>query len=53
MCKEALSRTVVCLCGLDEIVFALENNIDLKKLLKSKVQAAIIDKNPWLKNYNG
>ncbi|MGG6447373.1 restriction endonuclease [Pseudobacillus badius] len=53
MCKESLSRTVMCLCGLDEIVFVLENNLDLKEVLKSKVRAAIIDKNPWLKGYDG
>lgn len=47
-CKEALSRTVMCLCGLNEIVFALENNTDFKELLKEKVKAAIIDKNPFI-----
>jgi len=32
--------------GLHEIIFALEKAADLRQLLRDKVQAAILDKNP-------
>jgi hypothetical protein len=47
-CKESLSRMVVSLCTLQELVRLLERGEDLKDLLREKVQAAIIDKNPFL-----
>jgi restriction system protein len=47
--KEALQQKVVVLCTLEEIVFMIENNNDLKDFFKKKVRAAIIDKNPYLK----
>lgn len=45
-CKEFLSRSVICLCGLEEIVMVLEKNSDLRDLFRGKIQAAILDKNP-------
>ena len=49
-CKESLSRMVVSLCTLQEFVRLLEREEDLKDLLREKVQAAIIDKNPFLQS---
>ena len=46
-CKEALSRMVVTLCTLQEVVRLLEGENDLKDFLREKVQAAIVDKNPF------
>ena len=46
-CKEALSRMVVTLCTLQEVVRLLEREKDLKDFLREKVQAAIVDKNPF------
>jgi hypothetical protein len=45
-CREALSRTTIVLCLLEEIVRMLEDEGDMKSLLRAKIQAAIIDKNP-------
>ena len=47
-CKESLSKMVVTLCTLQELVFLLERENDLKDYLREKVQAAIVDKNPFL-----
>ncbi len=47
ICKEALQKKIVILCSLDEIVYMLESDGDLCDLLKQKVHAAIIDKNPY------
>jgi restriction system protein len=46
-CKESLTRAVFILCGLEEIVFVLEQEKDLREFLKQKIQAAIVDKNPY------
>jgi len=46
-CKESLQRTVVVLCKLEEIVLLLEQERDLTTLLKQKIHAAIIHKNPF------
>ncbi len=46
VCREALQRSVVVLGKLDEIVFVLEREIDLRAFFKSKIDAAIIHKNP-------
>ena len=46
-CKDSLSRMVVSLCTLQEIVRLLEREEDLKDCLREKVQAAIVDKNPF------
>ncbi len=43
ICKESLQRTVVVLCKLEEIVLLLEQEKDLKTMLKDKINAAIID----------
>ena len=45
-CKESLQRAVVVLCKLKEFVRLLESGKELKELLKAKINAAIIDKNP-------
>ena len=46
-CKESLAKMVVVLCTLQELVCLIEKDEDLKKLLHQKLQAAIIDKNPF------
>ncbi len=46
-CREALQQKVVLLCTLKEIVMLLERQVDLRDFLGKKVQAAIIDKNPF------
>lgn len=51
ICKESLSRMVVALCGLQEVVQLLEREDDLVEFLKKKVRAAVIDKNPHHKVY--
>lgn len=48
-CKVALQQKVVVLCTLQEFVSLLERDGDLVKFLKSKVHAAIIERNPYLK----
>ena len=48
-CKEALSRIVVVLCKLEEIVILLEQEKDLRAFFKAKINSAIIDKNPLYK----
>lgn len=47
-CKEALRDKVIVLCKLDEFFFALDRQVDLNDLLHSKIDAAIIDKNPFV-----
>lgn len=49
VCREALQKTVVALCLLDEVVMALERGQDLAELLRKKVVAAQTDKNPFLR----
>ncbi len=46
ICKESLQKAVVVLCKLEEIVRLLEQEGNLKDLLKAKIKVAIIDKNP-------
>jgi hypothetical protein len=46
MCRESLQKSVVALCKLEEIVLLLEQDADLKDLLRTKVRAAIIEKRP-------
>ena len=48
ICKEALQQKVVILATLQEFVHLLENKTDLCVLLKKKVHAAVIDKNPFI-----
>jgi restriction system protein len=45
-CRESLHHAPFCLCLLEEIVFMLENKLNLKDMLRSKIQAALIDKEP-------
>ncbi len=46
--REALNYRVHIGIGLNEIIFALEKSSDVRELLRRKVQAAILDKNPLL-----
>lgn len=46
ICKESLQRAVVVLCKLEEIVRLVEQEGSLIELLRAKIRAAIIDKNP-------
>lgn len=46
ICKEALARMVVALCGLQEVVLLLEREDELAEFLRKKVRAAVVDKNP-------
>jgi hypothetical protein len=48
-CLEALQRTVVVLVLVEELVLVLERRLDLKAFLKAKVQAAQIDKKPFVR----
>ncbi len=51
-CKEALSKAVVFLCSVQEIVMLLERAGDLKELFRQKLQAAIVNKNPFIRILN-
>lgn len=46
-CKESLTRAVFVLCALEEFVMLLEEERDLREFLKRKIDAAILDKNPY------
>lgn len=47
-CRQALAGgAVIVLCNIKEIVELFEKEKDLKKWLKAKVTAAIVDKNPY------
>ncbi|HKP36555.1 MAG TPA: restriction endonuclease [Pyrinomonadaceae bacterium] len=48
-CKEALRDKVIVLCKLDELVRALEESVDFKELLRQKLDAAIIQKEPFFR----
>lgn len=47
-CKEALTQKIIALLTLHEIVRLLERQGDLLQFLNKKVQAATVDKNPYL-----
>lgn len=49
MCRESLSKATVVLCHLHEIVRLLEEEGDLLELLRKKIRAAVIDKDPYLR----
>lgn len=51
ICRESLARMVVVLCGLQEVVQLLEREDDLTEFLKTKVRAAVIEKNPHHRVY--
>jgi restriction endonuclease Mrr len=46
ICRQALQQTVVVLCKLEEFVWLLEKEGDIKSLLKEKINAAIVHRNP-------
>jgi hypothetical protein len=46
-CRGALRDKVVVLCTLREIILVLEKEIDVKRYLKEKINAALIHKNPF------
>ena len=46
-CRDALSQITVVLCELSELVSLLEEERDVKSWLLNKIQAAIIEKNPF------
>lgn len=47
-CKEALQQKVVVLSTLQEIVFLLEDQGDLREFIRKKIEAAIVDKSPFV-----
>lgn len=47
-CKDALQQKVVVLCTLQEIVLLIEREGDFLDLLRTKVNAAVIDRKPYL-----
>jgi len=48
VCKEALQqRRLVVLCDLQEIALLIEQEADIREFLRKKIQAAIVDKNPY------
>lgn len=46
-CRDSLTRAVFVLCDLEEIIHLLEQEKDLRDFLKRKVEAAIVEKNPY------
>ena len=46
-CRDALQQKPVVLCTLEEIVILLDAGDPLKDLLKEKILAAVVDKNPF------
>lgn len=46
-CKEALDKKIIALMNLDELVMMLDAHRSLTEMLDAKVQAAIVDKNPY------
>lgn len=48
-CTEALQRTVITLCLLEELIEVLEHHGDLRRFLKVKIQAAVVDKKPFVR----
>jgi restriction system protein len=49
VCKESLSKATVVLCTLEEIVMLLERRAQLADWLRTKIQAAIVDRNPFVR----
>lgn len=45
--RDALQQKVVVMCNLEEFVYLLEKEIEFKKFLKAKINAAITHKNPF------
>ena len=46
-CRDALHQRVVVLCTLREIMYVLERGDDLREFLRGKINAAVLDKNPF------
>lgn len=46
ICKEALTQKIIVLCELEEIVQLLERQGSLQELIRSKIRAAVIEKQP-------
>lgn len=46
-CKEALDKKIIALVNLDELVMMLEAHRSLTDMLDAKIQAAIVEKNPY------
>lgn len=46
-CVQALQHKVIVLCTLQELVLLLENQGDLKEMLRNKVNMAVIEKKPF------
>jgi restriction system protein len=49
--KSALAQRVIALCEVQEIVFCLEQAEDFRELLRQKVRAAMLDKNPMFRGF--
>lgn len=47
-CAQALQQKVVVLCTLQELVLLLEKQGDLKEMLRNKVNAAVLEKTPFV-----
>jgi len=45
-CKEALSQKIIVLCELEEIVRLMERQGSLQELIRSKIRASVIEKQP-------
>lgn len=45
-CRDALQKSVVVLCNLEEIILLLEREENLRDFFRAKISAAIIHKNP-------
>lgn len=48
-CREALGQKVISLCGLDEIIAVLEAEGSLEDMLRKKIRAAELEKEPFVK----
>lgn len=49
MFKDALSQKIIVLCDLEEVYRALDSNSDLKDFFRRKIDAALIETNPYFK----
>jgi hypothetical protein len=47
-CRQALTQKTIALTTLEEFVLLLEGDGDLRKFIKAKVEAAMIERNPFL-----
>jgi len=49
ICKEALTQKIIILCELEEIIRLLERQGSFQELIRTKIRAAIIEKQPLFK----